>query len=179
MPLGVLAYEARARPSGRLAPAPRSTARRSRRGDGRARASRNPPRFASPMPGWKCTELVGDLPGKPTYGRALEFPPDYLPALVHEFLHGYVNPWIDRHLSELRSGAAALAGPVLEPLSRLGYPTTQMVLDESVVRAFTIRYLRENGRGAEADAALPFGVAGVPITARRSRLPLAFKTVSP
>jgi hypothetical protein len=39
---------------------------------------------------------------------------DYLGTLVHEFLHSFVNPWVDRHLKDLKSAGDALNAPVID-----------------------------------------------------------------
>jgi hypothetical protein len=83
-------------------------------------------------------------------GQIPIFTTAFLPTLVHEFLHGYTNPWVERHWAELSPSGETLNSPVAEAMRREAYGNTQTVLFESLVRAFTIRYFREHGQEAVA-----------------------------
>ncbi|BDG01584.1 DUF4932 domain-containing protein [Anaeromyxobacter oryzae] len=85
-------------------------------------------------------------------GEPPSFRPGQLGIAVHELLHSYVNPWAERHLGDLEPAALALDAPVAQRM-RLQHYTTHTVLIESIVRAFTIRYLRELGSEEQARAA--------------------------
>ena len=84
--------------------------------------------------------LIGT--GETLKGKLPSFSQAYLGTLVHEFLHSFVNPWVDRHMRDLRAAGEALNAPVAEQMKRLAYGTVSAVLRESMVRAFTIRYFR-------------------------------------
>ena len=66
-----------------------------------------------------------------------------LPTVIHEFCHSYINPLVAEHDDELKE-----AGQTLFPLHRSkllpqGYINYQIMFDEYLVRACTIRYLIE------------------------------------
>jgi len=85
-------------------------------------------------------------------GQVPDFPETYLPTLVHEFLHSFANPWVERHLPELQASGEALNAPVAELMRRQAYGKGETALKESLVRAFTIRYFRDHGNAKTADA---------------------------
>jgi hypothetical protein len=60
--------------------------------------------------------------------------------LVHELAHSYVNPVVRRHLSRFEGSSPALdaAAPAMQ---QLHYPTREIVVEESIVRALTVLYL--------------------------------------
>jgi hypothetical protein len=83
-------------------------------------------------------------------GKTPIFSPGYLPTLVHEFLHSFVNPWVDRHLQDLNAAGEALNAPVMEQMKQQAYGAAPTALKESMVRAFTIVYFRDLGQENEA-----------------------------
>lgn len=85
-------------------------------------------------------------------GKSPNFTQAYLGTLVHEFLHSFLNPWVDRHLQELKAAGEALNEPVMEQMRRQAYGGASTALRESMVRAFTIRYFRDLGAENEARA---------------------------
>ncbi len=76
--------------------------------------------------------------------RSLEF-------LVHEFAHSYVNPVFDARTGEMRTSAEPLFHEVEQQMRDQAYTTYPIMVNESVVRALTVIYLRE--RVGEAAAA--------------------------
>jgi hypothetical protein len=92
--------------------------------------------------------LIGT--GETPKGRAPNFTQDYLGTLVHEFLHSFSNPWVDRHLQDLKAAGEALNAPVNEQMRRQAYGDSSTALRESMVRAFTIRYFRDLGLEGKA-----------------------------
>lgn len=92
--------------------------------------------------------LIGT--GETPTGKYPSFGQEYLGTLVHEFLHSFVNPWVDRHMRDLAAAGEALNAPVMEQMKRLAYGTASTALRESMVRAFTIRYFRDLGKENEA-----------------------------
>jgi hypothetical protein len=94
--------------------------------------------------------LIGT--GETPKGKSPTFTQAYLGTLVHEFLHSFLNPWVDRHLQELKAAGEALNAPVMEQMRRQAYGEASTALKESMVRAFTIRYFRDLGQDKEADS---------------------------
>jgi uncharacterized protein DUF4932 len=62
--------------------------------------------------------------------------------LVHELAHSYVNPVVQGHVNRFEGPSPALeaAAPAMEQQS---YPTREIVVQESIVRALTVLYLRD------------------------------------
>jgi hypothetical protein len=85
-------------------------------------------------------------------GQVPIFSRDYLGTLVHEFLHSFSNPWVDRHLQDLKAAGDALNAPVIDQMRQQAYGNGSTALRESMVRAFTIRYFRDLGFESEAQA---------------------------
>jgi len=90
--------------------------------------------------------------GAADVGQAVPLPPDALATLVHEFLHSFINPWVERHLAALRPAGVALAAPVAKQMRRQAYGDPETVLKESLVRAWTIAYFQDAGRADLAQA---------------------------
>jgi hypothetical protein len=61
--------------------------------------------------------------------------------VIHEFTHSYANPFIDRHLSELRIHGENLFKQNAERMRSVHYGTSQIMLYELLTRACTLRYL--------------------------------------
>jgi hypothetical protein len=85
-------------------------------------------------------------------GQVPVFSRDYLGTLVHEFLHSFLNSWVDRHLPDLKAAGDALNAPVIDQMRQQAYGNGSTALRESMVRAFTIRYFRDLGFESEAQA---------------------------
>ena len=72
-------------------------------------------------------------------------PPRFVPLLIHEICHSYVNPIVDRHADAL--------GPVARPIYRVrapqmrrqAYSNWTIMMYESLVRACVLEHLRAHG----------------------------------
>ena len=82
-----------------------------------------------------------DEAGNPTY------PPDqdYLATVIHEFNHSFVNPVVAEHWVDLSRAAEAVYAHVAGRMKLIAYPSAQMMMDESLVRAAVIVYFQEQG----------------------------------
>ena len=78
-----------------------------------------------------------DKQGLPEFTRVA------LPYVVHEFCHSYVNPLIERHLAELQASGDTLFKPVAGQMRSQAYSDGLTLLNESLVRACVIRYVRQ------------------------------------
>jgi hypothetical protein len=65
----------------------------------------------------------------------------FLQTTVHEFVHSYTNPLVDKYDAQLARAGDQLIEPLREAMSRQEYSTGKTVLYESMVRAATIRYI--------------------------------------
>jgi hypothetical protein len=79
------------------------------------------------------------------------FDAGWVPTLVHEFAHSYVAPLLAPALPQLQTAGDRLLAPVHEQMNRQAYDGAKTVLEESVVRASTARYIFDH-EGAEAAA---------------------------
>ena len=80
-----------------------------------------------------------DAEGTPTFDRS------YLPTVIHEFNHSYINPIVAAHFMEFH-GLQAVHDAVGAQMKRNGYgDDTMVMIQESLVRACVVLYLKENG----------------------------------
>lgn len=79
--------------------------------------------------------------------RVPAFAPEILPLLVHEFSHSFVNPAVK---SAYRSyaGADRVFASAAQQMQRRAYANSQVMVDESLVRAGVILYLEAHGATA-------------------------------
>ena len=77
--------------------------------------------------------------------------PQFVPLLVHEIAHSYVNPLVDMHFESCADAAQALFFSRYDQFRKQAYPSGRIVAYESVVRAVVHRHLRANGRKADSD----------------------------
>lgn len=68
----------------------------------------------------------------------------YLPIVIHEFNHSFVNSLIDSNMKKLAEPADAIFARVQEPMQRQAYSTGKTMLSEALVRAAVVMYLREH-----------------------------------
>jgi hypothetical protein len=77
--------------------------------------------------------------------------PDVLPIIIHEFNHSFVDHVVESRSAELRPSGEQIHRVVQGPMSALAYNSSQVMLNESIVRATVIRYLLANDSRAAAD----------------------------
>lgn len=65
----------------------------------------------------------------------------FLETTVHEFIHSYANPLVDKNYAQLAKAGDQLYGPVSTAMRRQAYGDGKTLLYESMVRAATIRYI--------------------------------------
>jgi len=88
-----------------------------------------------------------DASGIPIFTQALT-------TLVHEFVHSYANPVIDKAGSALDAAGQKLFEARAEEMRAQAYGTGRTVLYESLVRASTARYVAENMNPVAAAAVI-------------------------
>jgi Domain of unknown function (DUF4932) len=79
-----------------------------------------------------------DDSGNPTYST------DYLPTIIHEFNHSFVNPAFAKHKSEFAS-ARQVFERVADKMRAQAYGNSDTMVIESLVRAAVIEYLNSKG----------------------------------
>jgi len=85
-----------------------------------------------------------DRNGIPRYARSR-----FVPTIVHEFSHSYINPLVDRHVEELQPSGEVVFAYLKEAMHHWGYDHWYVMDYEYLVRAATVRYLQASeGTGA-------------------------------
>jgi hypothetical protein len=85
---------------------------------------------------WKVDES-----GMPVYERD-----EYLPTIVHEFNHPYVNPLLAKHKEAFEESGKGIYKAVEYEMSRQqAYGDWQIMLNEALVRASVIKYFIDHG----------------------------------
>lgn len=86
-----------------------------------------------------------DKNGIPTY------PEDwFLPVIIHEFTHSYINPLIISNPDIFKELGEALLYAQSEKMNKHGYNLWNVIIQEYVVRAITIKYLDQNAGKSKA-----------------------------
>jgi hypothetical protein len=83
--------------------------------------------------------------GKPIYSLN-----DFLPLLVHEFNHSFVDHLIDKNEKELENNGRKLFEPIKDILKRQDYTNWKVMMKEALVRASVIRYLEKHYPNSKA-----------------------------
>ena len=68
----------------------------------------------------------------------------YIPTIIHEFCHSYVNPLVDQNRELLRESGELIFPSHREDLSKSGYNYWHVMLYEYLTRACVIRYLYDS-----------------------------------
>jgi hypothetical protein len=84
--------------------------------------------------------------GTPTYNKKW-----FLPVIIHEFCHSYINPLIISQPEEFKAIGDAILKSHNEAMRKNGYDVWNVVLNEYIVRACTIEFLIENENIIEAE----------------------------
>lgn len=86
-----------------------------------------------------------DTAGEPTFN-----PTGYLPTLIHEFNHSFVNQLIESNEQELIKSGQILFEPLASIMSRQAYSSWKHMENEALVRASVIRYMIKHDDGTKA-----------------------------
>lgn len=86
-----------------------------------------------------------DSTGSPTFEKDI-----YLPTLVHEFNHSFVNYLTDEYASSLSASQQIIFNDEKVKMQRQGYPDWKIMSSEALVRASVIRYLIDHREGSQA-----------------------------
>lgn len=68
-----------------------------------------------------------------------------LGTLAHEFLHSYINPFIDLHSTQLEESGKCIFSHVQDKLKSSAYGSWQIMFYESLTIAVDLHYRRDNG----------------------------------
>jgi hypothetical protein len=76
-----------------------------------------------------------DNDGFPVYDNT------FIPTIIHEFCHSYVNSLVDKYENYLKKSGEKLFTQVSEAMNRQHYGNWKIMIYESIVRASVIRYV--------------------------------------
>jgi len=88
-----------------------------------------------------------DSSGMAAYNTA-----DYFPTLLHEFNHSFINHLNDKYRKELQKPGRAIFKHVEEQMYDQAYGNWLMVLNEALVRAAVIKYMKDHNFEKQAIA---------------------------
>ena len=74
----------------------------------------------------------------------------YLPTVIHEFNHSFVNPLIDQNWAALDKSADLIYTQVQQPMQKQAYASGKTMLYEALVRASVVLYMQEHGPAGDA-----------------------------
>ena len=79
-------------------------------------------------------------------GRTVHFSSEYASTLIHEFNHSFVNYLLEKHdyKAQLEDAGKKIIEAVKEPMADQAYTNWDIVINESIVRAAVIVYMKEN-----------------------------------
>ena len=80
-----------------------------------------------------------DSLGKPNYNIE-----DYFPTILHEFNHSFVNHLVEKYRSEFQKSGTILFDKVKDEMNQQAYGNWKTMLDESLVRAAVIKYMKDH-----------------------------------
>jgi len=87
-----------------------------------------------------------DVDNKPMFAAD-----SYLPTLIHEFCHSFVNHLVEKYKDGFREPAQILFESVKDIMQSQAYPNWNTVTKESLVRASVMRYIiKHSGNGSQS-----------------------------
>ncbi len=81
-----------------------------------------------------------DAAGNPTYPQTQ----GYVPTIIHEFNHSFVNPAVDAHWKDF-SGVDQIYATVADQMKAMAYGDARTMVNESLVRAAVTVYFMDSG----------------------------------
>lgn len=80
-------------------------------------------------------------------GRMLTYSSDYVSILIHEFNHSFVNYILEtkNYKNELKPAGEKILEAVRQPMADQAYGNWETIINESIVRAAVVVYVKENG----------------------------------
>jgi len=82
-----------------------------------------------------------DSVGLPTYDKVT-----FLPTIIHEYNHSYINPLVENNLKELEKPAQETFNQLKEEMERAGWGNWKTMLYETLVRACVAQYIKKHDR---------------------------------
>ena len=80
-------------------------------------------------------------------GMAIYNNDDYLPIIIHEFNHSFINHLTEKHFDLFKENGSRIFAQVEDIMRGQAYLQTQIMLNEALVRAATIKYIKDHDGG--------------------------------
>ncbi len=77
-------------------------------------------------------------------GMVIFLEQEYLPTLVHEFSHSFVNHLVDNNIKALEESGKKLFEPVQEKMRNQNYGSWNIMMYETLVRVSVIKYMKDH-----------------------------------
>ena len=77
-------------------------------------------------------------------GMAVFNESDYLPTLIHEFNHSFVNQLNRKHIDLFSESGERIFSVVKDVMTARAYPQPEIVLNEALVRAAVVKYMKDH-----------------------------------
>jgi hypothetical protein len=78
-----------------------------------------------------------------TIGNPIFNTDEYLPILLHEFNHSFVNDIVEKYRADLEKSGKIIYDLLKDEMINIGYNNWKTMFDESIVRACVIKYLKD------------------------------------
>jgi len=85
-----------------------------------------------------------DEEGQPMYATN-----EYLPTLIHEFNHSFINHLVEQYEKDLSKSGEIIFSHVEEKMRKQAYGTWQVMMAEALVRASVIKYLIDHSYASD------------------------------
>lgn len=69
---------------------------------------------------------------------------EYLPTLIHEFNHSFVNHLTEKHKKTIKTGGKKIFKELKDKMSKQAYNHWKIMTDEAIVRAAVIKYMKDH-----------------------------------
>lgn len=74
---------------------------------------------------------------------------NYFPVLLHEFNHSFVNHLVEAEQSLFKNSGKIIYEPLAKTMRRQAYTTWKVMIQEAIVRAAVVQYLKEHYPGGK------------------------------
>jgi len=78
-----------------------------------------------------------------TIGNPIFNTDEYLPILLHEFNHSFVNDIVEKYRADLEKSGKIIYDLFKDEMINIGYNNWKTMFDESIVRACVIKYMKD------------------------------------
>ena len=81
-----------------------------------------------------------DSIGMPVYEEE-----SFMPFIIHEYNHSFINQLVEENANQLEAPGKKIYNKVREQMESMAYGNSKTMIDESLVRAAVVRYMKNHG----------------------------------